>query len=81
MATFESRELIWLTKEAISHDQRRGFGGHINVQDEHHRFQLNAFALSAEEKLIVNGHVTLLRSQKGKGRRKRGEFKAVQGQN
>lgn len=52
----------------------------FNVQDEHHRFQLNAFALSAEEKLIVNGHVTLLRSQKGKGRR-REEFKAVQGQN
>lgn len=43
----------------ISHDQRRVFGGHINVKDESHRLQLNGFALFEEEKLIVNGHVTL----------------------
>lgn len=43
----------------ISHDQRRVFGGHINVKDESYRLQLNVFALFAEEKLIVNGHVTL----------------------
>lgn len=42
----------------LSHDPLRVFGEHTNIQDERHRFQLNAFAIFAEEKLIVNGHVT-----------------------
>lgn len=31
----------------------------LNIKEERHGFQLHAFAIFAEEKLIVNGHVTL----------------------
>lgn len=54
----------------------------INIRERRHGFQLNALAIFEEEKLIVNGHVTdTVDPRKERVGGKRGEFKAVQGQN
>lgn len=57
------------------------FDGHIHRRERRHGFQLNAFAIFEEEKLIVNGHVTQKIPERKGWEEKREEFKAVQGQN